>query len=413
MTPLRKVAFVSAGWTIWEHRLLSGALRYADTHPRIVIRVFAPAHSLSEAAQQAEAWGASGTIGLTEHADLQQYLGGLKRPIPFVNCALAREQPGVVSVLGDFSAFVEAATGHLRQLGLRSLALFVPEQGPTIHERLVQPFLRLARAAESSKAALVLAVGRKVLWDPHTRVTPVPARLKAWLQDLPKPVGVICPTVGGGGYLIRCCHAVSLRVPEDVAVVGADETDLSLASQPTLTSVLLSVETLGSEGMRVLADMMTGIKPPSPIVRIKCLDLNVRESTGRRRPEICDIAGALACIREQASRGLTVQQVIRQTQNVSRVTFHRRFLEVVGKTPAEAIREQKLAEVRRLLVGTELPLNMVADLAGFSSSQILARSFRLAEGLTPTDFRRRHQLLPVQRRMRGQTAGPVEAKGRT
>jgi LacI family transcriptional regulator len=308
--------------------------------------------------------------------------------LPVANCALAGEEPGVVTVLGDFSGFVKTAVDHLRQLGFRTTALLLLEQGPQARARLVQPFLQGARPADAAKAVLVFAADRNLLWDPHAEVAPVPARLVTWLRALPKPVGVLCPDLGGGGYLIRCCAALRLRVPDEVAVVGSDDTDLSLACEPTLTSIVLSMETIGFEAMRQLAGKMAGAEPPAATIRLKCADLVVRESTGLRRPEICDIAGALECIQTHATRGITVNEVIRQTQRVSRVTFHRRFQEVVGKTPAEAIRERKLQEARRLLSGTELPLGMISDLCGFSSAHILTRLFRGAEGQTPRDYRK-------------------------
>jgi LacI family transcriptional regulator len=397
MSPTRKVAFVCPAWTSWQHRLVAGALRYADAHPRIVVRGFAPAHNLTATAKEIEAWGAQGVIGALEHDDLKVFLAALKRPIPIVNNALANEHPGVVSLLGDFSAFVETAVGHLRQLGLRSVAVAVLEEGPKVRENLVQPFLRIARPANPARASLVFPVERQRLWNPDARVTPVPVKVAEWLRGLPKPTGVICCHLGGGGYIARCCHALGLRVPEDVAIVGSDDTDLSLACEPTLTSVMLSLETVGSEAMRLLMALIAGLPSPGPIVRLRCADLQVRESTGRRRPEICDIAGALACIQEQACRGITVQELMRQTQRVSRVTFHRRFQESLGKTPAQAIRERQLQEVRRLLKGTELPIGMVSDLCGFSSPKVLARLFRAAEGTTLRDYRSRRKQARAQK----------------
>jgi LacI family transcriptional regulator len=293
----------------------------------------------------------------------------------------------VVNVLGDFEAFAQTAVAHLRQLGLRSLALLVLEEGPQVRQRLVAPFLREARPTQPTKAALIFPAERDLLWNPEAKVAPVPKPLAAWLKQLSKPVGILCPHLGGGCYLVRCCRELGLRVPQDVAIVGSDDTDLSLACQPSVTSVLLSMETLGFEAMRTLVDLMAGKPAPAPTVRIKCFDLVVRESTGRRRPEICDIAGALDCIRKQATHGVTVEEVMRQTQSVSRVTFHRRFQEAVGKTPAEAIRDHKLEEVRRLLAGTELPVQAVAELCGFSSAQVLARLFRSVERMTLRDYR--------------------------
>jgi LacI family transcriptional regulator len=388
MSRPHKIAFVSPVWTTWQHRLMAGALRYADTHQRVIIRGFAPAKDLEATATEAEGWGAQGILGVLEHEDQARFLGNLRQPIPMVNNALAKEHPDVVTLVADFQAFVETAVGHFRQLGLRSLAMLVLEDGPQVRKHLIDTFLRIAKPLVPSRASLVCPVDREKLWNPHANVKPVPDQLAAWLRAFPKPLGILTPELGGGGYLIRCCQALGLRVPEDVAVIGGDDTDLSLAGVPTLTSMLPALETLGFEAVRLLMDLIAGKRPPGSIVRLRCVDLHVRESTGLRRPEICDIGGALQCIRDNACRGITVGQVIKQTQRVSKVTFHRRFREVVGKSPAEVIRDRKLDEVRRLLTSTDLPLTMVSDLCGFSSAKVLARVFRAAEGTTPRDFRK-------------------------
>jgi len=387
----QKIALVSANWTRWEHRLLSGALRYADAHPGVFVRPFAPYEKMLTTLKEIEAWGAAGVFGILENDDLKQLVARSRGRLPVVNCALAGDHPNVVTVLGDITAFLDHAVGHLRQMGLRSIGMLMVEEGQHVQERLVNPFLKLTQPARPEDAACVLQVDRKTVWNPDSNVRPVPEKLAAWLKRLPKPSGVVCPPLGGGGYLIRCCKALKLRVPEDIAVVGSDETDLSLACEPTLTSVVLSMELVGFEAVQVLSGMIQGTRPPSNIVRLKSAELTVRESTGRRRPEICDIAAALECIQTNATRGISVEQVIRQTQKVSRVTFHRRFRETTGRSPAEAIRDRQLQEVRRLLRDTELPVAMISDLAGFSSSKVLARTFRAAEKMTPRDFRQQHQ----------------------
>jgi LacI family transcriptional regulator len=387
MTTSVKIALLSAHWTRWEHRLLSGGLRYADTHPRIVIRPFAPFRNLDQVTKELGEWGAEGIFGILENGDLKRLVSEVKLPI--VNCALAGDYPNVVTVLGDISSFLELAIGHFRHLGLRSFAMFLTEEGTILEERLVKPFRTMVKSGHS--ASFVTPADRDTVWNPEAEVRPLPAKLANWLRSLPKPVGVVCPQLGGGGYLIRCCKALGLRVPEDVAAIGSDDTDLSLASNPTLTSVVLSMDLVGVDAVRILADMIAGKKPASSTVRLKSAQLTVRESTGRRRPEICDIAGALECIQNNATRGINVEQVMRQTQRVSRVTFHRRFREATGKSPAEAIRDRQLDEVRRLLVSTELPVAMISDLAGFSSPKVLARTFRVIEKTTPRDFRRRRR----------------------
>ncbi len=386
-----KIAFVSPVWTTWQHRLVAGALRFADTRQRIIIRVFAPANDMAATAAEVENWGAQAVLGFFEHEDQATFLAALKRPLPIVNNGLAKENPNVVNVVADFQAFVETAMAHFRQLGLRSTAMLVLEEGPQVREHIIGTFLRIAKPSFPAQASLISPVEREKIWNPHAGVTPVPPSLAEWLHQLPKPVGILTPALGGGGYLIRCCHALGVRVPEAVAVIGGDDTDLSLACQPTLTSMLPALETLGFEAVRLLLELLAGKRPPGSIVRLNCVDLHVRESTGLRKPEICDIGGALQCIRDNACRGVTVGQVIKQTQRVSKVTFHRRFQQVVGKSPAEVIRERKLDEVRRLLLSTDLPLAMVSDLCGFSSAKVLARVFRSQEKTTPRDFRKNHR----------------------
>jgi ABC-type sugar transport system substrate-binding protein len=82
-------------------------------------------------------------------------------------------------------------------------------------------------------------------------------------------------SLGGGGYLIRVCQELGLRVPEDVAVVGVDDDDLAIASSPTLTTVLPAAQIIGREAMRLLDQMMRG-KPAMPEpVRLDAMDLRV------------------------------------------------------------------------------------------------------------------------------------------
>jgi LacI family transcriptional regulator len=162
---------------------------------------------------------------------------------------------------------------------------------------------------------------------------------------------------------------------------------------------------LGFEAIRILRDWIAGIRPSVSTVRLHRMELQVRGSTGLRKPEICDIAGALKFIEDNACRGVTVAQVMKETQSVSKPTFHRRFQEQVGKSPAEAIRDRKLDEVRRLLTTTELPLTIITELAGFSTSAFLSRIFRSVEGVTMSDYRKgKGTLLPAKARLRARLA---------
>lgn len=371
-----------------DQRLLAGGLRYASSHPGILIRPFTHLQDSVLTAAELEQWGAEGVFGTLEEEAMRKIRGALKPSVQIVNCNLTSRHPGVVCVGCDASTFLELAVGHLRHLGLRSFGILFTDQGRSSRDRLIDPFIALTKPTNSS---LAIPVDHGTLMDPESNILPVPKSLAQWLRDLPKPTGVVCPCFGSGVYLIRCCAALGVKVPGQIAVMGCDDADLSLNCTPTLTSIIPGMEQLGTEAVRILAGMMEGHEPPAQIIRMKAMDLVIRESTGQRRSEVCDISGAMEYIQAKATSGIAVKQLIKETQRVSDPTFYSHFREATGKSPAQAIRDRQLEEARRLLTTTQLSVTMISQLAGFSSSNIMARHFHAVEGMTPRDYRKRSE----------------------
>jgi LacI family transcriptional regulator len=164
--------------------------------------------------------------------------------------------------------------------------------------------------------------------------------------------------------------------------------DLSLASNPTLTSVMPVGEKIGFEALRILDRMMAGHAAPEDRVRLDAVDLHVRQSTGLLRAQVCDIAAAVDYIQQNACNGLSVARLLKATQQVSSKTFHTHFKAATGQTPGEAIQKRQLEEARRLLKSTSLSVTLVAEKSGFGSSSDFARRFRTVEGVSPSDFRK-------------------------
>lgn len=336
-------------------------------------------------------WDPDGILAFLENDELERLLKILPRPCPVVSMSAVRLQPGVAVVAGSFASLVKAVLGHFRQLGLRTQAMLSLESEIQMEVPLTQIFIDLAKPANPEQVTLVEVVDPSLLDDPDASVLPVPPRLAKWLADLPKPCGVFCPETGGGGYVIRVCHALGLRVPEDVAVIGGDDADLSLASRPSLTSVMPMGETIGFEAMRVLEHMMAGNPAPTERIRLDAMDLHVRQSTGILRAQVCDIAAALDYIHQHACNGLSVARLLQATQQVSSKTFHTHFKAATSQTPGEAIQRCQLEEAKRLLAQTELTVTLVAEKSGFGSSSDFARRFRAVEGISPSEFRQAAQ----------------------
>jgi AraC-like DNA-binding protein/DNA-binding LacI/PurR family transcriptional regulator len=394
MPPICKIAFVSAIVSAYTHRLLRGALSYAETHAGLMIQEFRVPRGLRPQADGRDpvskllAWQPDGLLSFMEDEELDQCLDFLGRPCPVVSMCHIRTRPGVVKVSGSFPAQAKAAVEHFRQQGLRSIAML---RLANLDPKQAQDFLNITRSISGVQPIFVEVLDPVRLDDQELSVEPVSQEMATWFRRLPKPSGVFCAEMGGGGYAIRVCQALGLRVPEDIAVIGSDDADVSLASHPTLTSVIPVGEGIGVEAVRVLTQMMSGKPITQGIVLSEAMDLRVRQSTGLQCAHVCDIAAAVDHIAQHACGGLTVEQLHKATQQVSYNTFHAHFKAVTGMTPGQAIQRRQIEEARRLLADTRLAVTTVAEKCGFSSSSDFARRFRAFEGITPSEYRQRDE----------------------
>jgi transcriptional regulator GlxA family with amidase domain len=69
-------------------------------------------------------------------------------------------------------------------------------------------------------------------------------------------------------------------------------------------------------------------------------------------------------------------------------TFTRRFREETGVSPAQWLLRQRVEEARRLLETTDLPVDRVAERAGFGTATSMRQHLHAAVGVSPTAYRR-------------------------
>ncbi|QJE94361.1 substrate-binding domain-containing protein [Luteolibacter luteus] len=389
----RKIGFVAAFSNAAVHRMIRGALSYADLYPPLILRDFRVSFEIAKrnkAAAELAALNRWRPDGLLTHLDDREFDGlmeGLEVVPPIVNIGPISPRPGVVLFGGCFHRMVEAAAQHFRQQGIRSLGYLYLDRNPEVLKIFTRAFHEAARPPNPEGAVYAEPIDPEFLSDLDAPVEPVPEGLARWLLGLPKPAGVMSAHHGGGNYLVRVCHALGLRVPEDVAVIGGDDMDFCLSSRPTLTSVQFANEIIGSEALKVLDGMIQGRMPEKPAMAVEAVDLHVRQSTGLKAASICDLSGALNYIDRHACNGLSVEQLLDETQQVSKMTFYKHFEAATGLTPGQAIRQRQIAEARRLLTQTKLSITLVAEQSGFGSSSDFARAFRIAVGMTPGRYR--------------------------
>jgi AraC family transcriptional regulator len=73
---------------------------------------------------------------------------------------------------------------------------------------------------------------------------------------------------------------------------------------------------------------------------------------------------------------------------VSESHFRRIFLGAVGMPPHHYIRNRRLAQARKLLAMSDLPISMISDECGFYSQSHLTKCFQTTHAVAPAAYRR-------------------------
>jgi len=194
-----------------------------------------------------------------------------------------------------------------------------------------------------------------------------------------------------GVQLSEYCRHLGLRVPDEVAIVGADDDDLLCdLARPSLSSIALPGERIGHEAARMLEQLMAHERLAARQVVLPPVRLVVRASSDMQALPDADVAAAVRYIRDHAHQPIDVRDLLAAVP-VSRRSLERRFRRHLDRGIWEEIRRSHLERAKTLLADTDLPMSVVAQRSGFSDSRQLSIAFRQATGGTPTEFRRRHR----------------------
>jgi AraC-like DNA-binding protein len=98
------------------------------------------------------------------------------------------------------------------------------------------------------------------------------------------------------------------------------------------------------------------------------------------------IARALACMHERPAHAWTVQSLAKEAGQ-SRATFARRFVELIGETPAAYLARWRMCVASKLLSESALSLEQIATRVGYETAAAFSRAFSRSQGVAPGRFR--------------------------
>ncbi len=222
--------------------------------------------------------------------------------------------------------------------------------------------------------------------------------LSAWIKRLPKPVAIMACNDMRALQVVSAAQAASLLVPEEVAVLGANNDTIRCdLAYPPLSSVAANAFQSGYQAAELLAQMMAGEASGPVDRRIEPLGVVTRQSTDILAMGDKNVAAAVSFIREHACHGITVEQVLPQAF-ASRSQLEKKFRRYIGRSPQAEIRRVQVAKIRQLLFETDFPLKKIAELAGFEHVEYMCVVFKRLTGDSPGNYRKKVQVRDNARR---------------
>ena len=310
---------------------------------------------------------------------------GLTLKIPHVMVGTHNRFAGVLSVDVDDLAVGREAADALSQVGFKSLACL--GNGTPYSDLRIQGFEDSVRKSDLPFFAHTESGFEEMRYsesfhDPSEE-------MKSWLMELPKPCGIFAVHDPLGRFLSGACSQLGIRVPDDVAIIGANNDPLVCGlTYPMLSSVSIPWDNFGQfvgSSMQKMIDGGSGwkrtlhlIQPSGVIFRHSANHLAVRDKTLRR---------ALSFMTERIKEPITVSILCDQLR-IARRSLERKFKESFNCTPWEMLCQMRVNEAKRLLMETGHPISRISELCGFNDPERMAVVFKRLTGKPPSRFRK-------------------------
>ncbi|MDT4761127.1 DNA-binding transcriptional regulator [Sphaerochaeta sp. PS] len=304
--------------------------------------------------------------------------------VPTVDVSAARKIEGIPWVETDDAMITKLAMDHLKDCGLKNFAFFGdPFYNWSLWRQ--QKFEELMAVPVGVPNPMVFNLPQRT--EPRVRWWTQRERIRQWLSNLPKPVGIFACYDGCGQQLLEICRYYNFRVPEDIAVVGVDNDELlcDLAT-PSMSSVMPDGELTGSLAAGLLDRLMEGETLQSQKLSVAPLGVEKRVSTDVIAVSDPLIAQAIKFIRANAHKNIRVEDVLADIP-MSRRVFETRFRSALDRTPHQEILRVRVNAVKDLLAETNLSLFDISERLEIQHPEYLSVFFKKETGMTPKEFR--------------------------
>jgi len=291
--------------------------------------------------------------------------------------------PGVANIITDSVAIGRMAAEHLLHRGFRhfgycgfgDMFYWCRERSEGFSKRIAKTGFQTHFYQQPKSRAQRLWENEQIL-------------IADWLKSLPKPIGLMACTDDRSRDVMEACKIAGLNVPDEIAVVGADNDEIlcNLCDAP-LSSVAFNIEKAGYKAAELLDKLMAGKKMANQTILAQPTHVVTRQSTDILAIEDKEIAEAVRFIHRHCREPIQVGDVV-DAVAFSRRSLYKRFHKVLGHSPNDEIRHVRVEQIVRMLVETNLPVSKIALALGYSSVAHIARYFRQEKGMNLQSYRK-------------------------
>ncbi len=365
---------VAMDW--YDERVLRGIFRYVREQswhmsPYMANGRFTP-----------QGWPGDGAITCCAPG-FEDLIKSLKMPI--VDISYVDMPKTVPRVRVDNDAICQIAADHFLDRGYRYFAYYSWEDVPVNILRRDSFFSYLRNRGIPKDHIFEIKQSSKDLltkWSSHRK------DILNQLNQFPRPLAVFAGQDNLGTSLIEICARAGIHVPEEIAILGVDNTVLLCESALVpLSSIRTRLEELGYQAARQLDRLIKReINNKEPPVLIAPQGIIRRQSSDVLAVEHPAVFKALRYIKAHYGEPITIDDIVDHV-GLSKRGLEKAFEKHLGRTPASELRRIRLDKAKRLLTQTNDKIESIALECGYSNGSNLSCAFRRDTQLSPRAYR--------------------------
>jgi LacI family transcriptional regulator len=316
--------------------------------------------------------------GRTEHL--------LKLRRPMVITDTDKTYPGTISIDVDDRKVGERAADFFLQSGFKHFA-FLGNQTDYSAQRQEGFSRRIREHDFSCHSHLDREKKGKTYMEYYRGQAPL---LKKWLKNLPKPVAVFAAHDPLGRLVCEVCHECSIPVPEEVAVLGANNDELLCnLSYPPLSSVQIPWLRIGELAGELLDRLITHGENKKTLHLIEPGEVIARESSDLSAVEDPVLRRALEYMRLHFHETISIKTVC-SSLRINRRTLELKCRGYLKRSPRTELARLRVDKARSLLTQSDAKMEWIAGQCGFTSAERLSVVFKQMDGQSPSSYRQTH-----------------------